>query len=297
MLFFVSIGMLVNPHYLAAHWGQVLVLSALIIVGKSALTAVTVFALPHPVHTALDVAAGRAHIGEFSFIIGQSGLALGLLTPDQYSLILAGAIVSITVNPLLFRSIAPIERWLKTRPALWKILDRHGIVDAPRPSAMTGHVVIIGSGRVGRHIAEMLGRENIPRLIVESDPFILTKLQALQIPVLYGDATNSEILRHAGLKQARLLVITVPDYVSALAMVATARNCAPEIKIIARASSWDGGRRLLAAGVQTIVRPELEGGVELLRQTLQDLRFSDAETGALIELARQEAMGVDPHLR
>lgn len=294
VLFFVSIGMLVNPHYLAEHWGQVLALSALIIVGKSVLTAITVFALPHPVHTALVVAAGRAHIGEFSFIIGQSGLALGLLSQDQYSLILAGAIVSITVNPLLFRSIAPIERWLKARPTLWRLLDRHGIVEPPRPSAMSDHVVIIGSGRVGRHIAEMLGRENIPRLVVESDPFIMSKLQARHIPVLYGDAANSEILRHAGLSRARLLVITVPDYVSALSMVATARSCTPDIKIIARASSWEGGRRLLAAGVQKIVRPELEGGVELLRQTLQDLDFPDEETRPLLELARQEGMGVDP---
>jgi CPA2 family monovalent cation:H+ antiporter-2 len=294
VLFFVSVGMLVNPHYLALHWGKVLALSALIVVGKSLLTAVTVFAMPHPVRTALVLAAGRAHIGEFSFIIGQSGLALGLLSEDQYSLILAGSIVSITVNPLLFRSIEPVERWLKTRPSVWRVLDRHGIVEPVRPSAMQDHVVIIGSGRVGRHIAEMLGRENVSRLIVESDPFILSRLQALHIPVLYGDAANSEILRHAGLGQARLLVITVPDYVSALAMVATARNCAPGIKIIARASSWEGGRRLMAAGVQKIVRPELEGGVELLRQTLQDLDFSDDETASLIDTAREEAMNVDP---
>jgi len=297
VLFFVSIGMLVNPHYLMAHWGQVLALSALIIIGKSVLTAATVFALPHPVHTALVLAAGRAHIGEFSFIIGQSGLALGLLTQDQYSLILAGAIVSITVNPLLFRSIEPIQRRLRTWPAVWRLLDRHGLVEPPRPAAMQDHVVIIGSGRVGRHIAEMLGRENIPRLIVESDPFILSRLQALKIPVLYGDAANSEILEHAGLERARLLVITVPDYVSALAMVATARGCAPDVKIIARASSWEGGRRLLAAGVQKIVRPELEGGIELLRQTLQDLEFADEETAPLIEAAREEAMGVDPNAR
>jgi CPA2 family monovalent cation:H+ antiporter-2 len=297
VLFFVSIGMLVNPHYLLAHWGQVLALSALIIVGKSVLTAVTVFILPHPVHTALVLAAGRAHIGEFSFIIGQSGLALGLLTQDQYSLILAGAIVSITVNPLLFLSIEPIQRRLRAWPSVWRLLDRHGLVEPPRPAAMQDHVVIIGSGRVGRHIAEMLGRQNIPRLVVESDPVILSRLQALQIPVLYGDAANSEILEHAGLERARLLVITVPDYVSALAMVATARSCAPNIRIIARASSWEGGRRLLAAGVKKIVRPELEGGIELLRQTLQDLEFADDETAPLIEAAREEAMGVDPRLR
>jgi CPA2 family monovalent cation:H+ antiporter-2 len=295
VLFFVSVGMLVNPHYLLAHWGQVLALSALIVVGKSVLTAVTVFAMPQPVHTALVLAAGRSHIGEFSFIIGQSGLALGLLTEDHYSLILAGSIVSITVNPLLFLSIAPIQRWLQSRRGLWKILNRHGLVEPPRPAAMTDHVVIIGSGRVGRHISEMLSRQNIPRLVVESDPEILTKLQALNVPVLYGDAANSEILEHAGLAQARLLVITVPDYVSALAMVATARSCAPDVKIIARASSWEGGRRLLDAGVQRIVRPELEGGIEMLRQTLEDLSFNEDETDALVHLAREEAMGVDPN--
>jgi CPA2 family monovalent cation:H+ antiporter-2 len=294
VLFFVSVGMLVNPHYLAAHWTQVLALSALIIIVKPALTALTVFVLPHPVHTALVLGAGRAHIGEFSFIIGQSGLALGLLTEDQYSLILAGAIVSITVNPLLFRSIAPIERWLRARPSLWRRLDGRGLMDPSRPSEMRDHVVIIGSGRVGRHLAEMLGRENVARLVVESDPFILSKLRELNIPVLYGDAANSEILRHAGLAHARLLVITVPDDQSALTMVATARACASGITILARASSWEGGRRLLAAGVKRIVRPELEGGVELLRQTLRDLQFPDDQTDTLVDLAREEAMGVDP---
>jgi CPA2 family monovalent cation:H+ antiporter-2 len=297
VLFFVSVGMLVNPHYLAAHWDKVLILSLLIVVGKYVLTALTVFALPHPVHTAIVLAAGRANVGEFSFIIGQTGLVLELLTEEQYSLILAGAIVSITVSPLLFRSVDRVEHWLRRWPRVWSVIDRHGITPPPRPSAMRDHVVIIGSGRVGRHIAEMLGRQNVPRLIVESDPAILSKLQSLQIPVLYGDAANSEILQHAGLRAARLLVITVPDDVSAHAMVATARKYAPNIRILSRASSWQGGRRLLAAGVAQIVRPELEGGVTLLRQTLEELNFSDEETDALAETAREEAMGVDPNAR
>jgi CPA2 family monovalent cation:H+ antiporter-2 len=297
VLFFVSVGMLVNPHYLAAHWDQVAILSLLIVAGKYVLTALTVFALPHPVHTAIVLAAGRANVGEFSFIIGQTGLVLGLLTEQQYSLILAGAIVSITVSPLLFRSVDRVEAWLRRWPGLWRVIDRHGITPPPRPSAMRDHVVIIGSGRVGRHIAEMLGRQNVPRLVVESDPGILSKLQSLKIPVLYGDAANSEILQHAGLGAARLLVITVPDDVSAHAMVATARKCAPNIRILSRASSWQGGRRLLDAGVAHIVRPELEGGVTLLRQTLEELNFSDEETDALAETAREEAMGVDPNAR
>lgn len=291
VMFFVSIGMLVNPSYLMAHWGQVLAVSVLIVIGKAVLTSLTVFAMPHPVHTALVLAAGRSQIGEFSFIIGQSGLALGLLSPDNYSLILAGAIVSITVNPLMFRLVPTVERGLRSFPALWRVIDRHGVVPPEPLSTMRDHVVIVGSGRVGRHLAEMLGRQNIPRLVVESNPTVLVKLQSLQIPVLYGDAANSEILRHASLPHARALVITVPDDVAALAMVEAARKLAPDVRIVARASSWEGGRRLRAAGARRIVRPELEGGVEIVRQTLIDLDFSAGEAQQLADDVRHEDAG------
>jgi len=285
VLFFVSVGMLVNPSYLVAHWTLVLVLSIFIVAGKALLTAVTVFVMPHPVHTALVLAAGRSQIGEFSFIIGQAGLGLGWISPEQYSLILAGAIVSITVNPMMFLLIGPTERWLRTFPSLWKVLDRHGIAPLP-PASMRDHVVIVGSGRVGRHLAATLGAQNVPRLVVESNPHVLRKLQALSVPVLYGDAANSEILQHAALPHARSLVITVPDDASALAMVKAARELAPNLRILARASSWNGARQLLDAGVQHIVRPELEGGVEMVRQTLIDLEFDGAEAQELADAVR-----------
>ncbi len=190
----------------------------------------------------------------------------------------------------MFRLITPVERWLQRAPALWRVLDRHGAAAPPPPSAMRDHVVIIGSGRVGRHIAEMLGRQGVARLVVDFNPNVLARLQALKIPVLYGDAANSEILQHAALPHARALVITVPDDTAALVMVEVARRIAPDIRILARASSWDGGRRLLAAGARHIVRPELEGGVEILRQTLLDLDFSIDEAQQLAETARQEGL-------
>ena len=285
VLFFVSVGMLVNPSYLAAHWTQVLVLYLFIVAGKALLTAVTVFVMPHPVHTALVLAAGRSQIGEFSFIIGQAGLGLGWISTEQYSLILAGAIVSITVNPLMFLLIGPSERWLRSFPSLWKVLDRHGIAP-PLPASMRDHVVIVGSGRVGRHLAATLGEQNVARLVVESNPHVLRKLQALHVPVLYGDAANSEILQHAALPHARSLVITVPDDASAVAMVKAARELAPNLRILARASSWHGGRQLLDAGVQHIVRPELEGGVEMVRQTLIALEFDGEEAQELANSVR-----------
>jgi CPA2 family monovalent cation:H+ antiporter-2 len=190
----------------------------------------------------------------------------------------------------MFRLIDPTERLLRRAPPLWRLMDRHGVIEPPKPAEMSDHVVIVGSGRVGRHIAEMLGRQEVPRLVVESNPFVLAKLRQMKVPTLFGDAANSEILEHARLDAARLLVITVPDDVSAMMMVEAARRIAPTLRILARASSWDGGRRLLAHGASQIVRPELEGGVELLRQTLRDLSYPDDRAQEIVDLAREEAM-------
>lgn len=294
VLFFVSVGMLVNPEYLRAHWDQVAVLSALIVFGKSILAALLSFAFPYPARTALVVAAGLSQIGEFSFIVGQTGFALGLLDETQYSLILASAIVSITVNPGMFRLIDPIERLLKRWPGLWALLNRHGPAPSRPADAMARHVVIVGCGRVGRHIADVLGKMDVPRLVVEADVSLLARLHQLGIPVLYGDAANSEILSHAGLERARALVVTVPDDTAALLIAVAARRLAPSLRVIARASTWAGGRRLAEAGVNEVIRPELEGGIEIVRRTLIGLDFPESAVRRYTNIVRQEDLGALP---
>jgi len=290
VLFFVSVGMLVNPHYVLEHWSQVLAVTAVVVVGKGVVCAAICFVLPAPVRTSLVVAAGRSQIGEFSFIIGQAGLGLGLLTQTQYSLILAGAIVSITLNPLVLRLVAPAERAIKRRPRLWQRLNRD-VVDPPPPAdTLNNHVIIVGCGRVGRHIAETLGRIKIPRIVVEADPQRLVRLRELGVPVLYGDAANSEILEHAALSRARALVITLPDDAAAIMVVMTARSEAPNLRIIARASTWDGAARLLKAGANDIVRPELEGGIEIVRRTLIDLDIPFKDVQRYTDLVRREGL-------
>ncbi len=289
VLFFVSVGMLVNPAYLVNHSAEVLTMSALIVVGKSVTTVMGAVLFPYPARTSLIVAAGRSQIGEFSFILGQSGLALGLISADQYSLILAGAIVSITLNPLMFKLIDPVEQQLRRWPSIWRLLDRSTDHGVPPPKGMAGHVVIVGCGRVGRHIAEALGRLQIPRLVVEADPARLKKLHELGVPVLYGDASSSEVIEHAGLDRARALVITLPNDAAALAVVATARR-ASKLRIVARASTWEGARRLKAAGADDIVRPELEGGVEIVRRTLLDLDLPVRDVQRYTEIVRREGL-------
>ena len=288
VLFFVSVGMLVNPSYVVEHWRQVLILSVLVVIVKGAVSAIIGFVSPYPARTALILGAGRGQMGEFSFIVGQAGLALGLLTTNQYSLILAGAIVSITINPLMFRLVEPAERWLQRFPTIWRILNREGAA-APLPAeTLTGHIVVVGSGRVGRHISEVLTQLGVPRLVVEADPTRLKKLQSLGVPVLFGDAANSEILRHAGLERARALIVTLADDVAATSVVLSARAQAPELHVITRASTWHGARLLREAGADDIVRPELEGGVEIVRRTLLDLDLAIEDITRYTDLVRRE---------
>jgi len=291
VLFFVSVGMLVNPHYLASNWREVLVWSIFIVVGKSLITAASGFLFPYPARTSLVVAAGLSQIGEFSFILGQAGLSLGLIDSSQYSLLLAGAIVSIAVNPLMFKLVGPTERVLKRYPRVWAALDRPRDEAQPSREELTDHVVIVGCGRVGRHIAETLGRLKIPRLVVEADPARLDKLRTLGVPVLYGDASSSEILDHAGLSRARVVVITLPDDAAALAVAETVKKNAPNLRMVARASTWDGARRLKAAGIQDVVRPELEGGIEIVRRTLLDLDLQVSDVQRYVDAVRQDGMG------
>jgi CPA2 family monovalent cation:H+ antiporter-2 len=294
VIFFVSVGMLVDPRQILEQWERVALIAILVVVVKGVLSGLIAMAFRCTGRTVLVAAAGRGQIGEFSFIIGNSGLTLGLLDQSQYSLILAGAILSITVNPILIRLVEPAERWLKRR-GWWTRLDAVARASAGLPDPepdIANHVVIVGCGRVGRHIAEALGRLGIPRLVVEADPIRIDKLRSLGVPVLYGDAGSSDILATAHLDRARALVITLPDDAAALAVVATARKHAPAVPIVARASTYEGARRLKADGSNHVVRPELEGGVEIVRRTLLDLDLPVREVQRYTDLVRREGLGV-----
>ncbi len=288
VLFFVSIGMLVNPIYLFNNMGHVLALTALIVVGKSIMTLLLGFLFPWKARTALVVASGLSQIGEFSFILGQAGIALGILDRDQYSLILAGALLSITVNPLMFRLINPTEKLLRKFPRLWKTLDHHRPEPPTVEEKIEGHVVIVGYGRVGRHIINLLEQIKIPSLVIDSDAERVDELSRRGIPTLYGDASNSEILTHAGLEHARALVVAGPDESSSGLVVAAARDLAPDLPIIARATTEEGINHLAQLGAQDVIHPELEGGLEIVRHTLLNLGFPLHEIMQYVDAVRND---------
>ncbi len=289
VLFFVSVGMLVNPVALWASAGQVLALTALIVFGKALFTMMLGFVLPASGRTMLVVSAGLSQIGEFSFIVGQSGLALGVLSQEQYGLILAGALLSIVINPLLFKVVPLAERTLQRLPMLWKWLERGTPAPEPLAHGMKDHVVIVGYGRVGEHIISVLDRLGVPHLVVEVDAARAAAFQQRGIPTLFGDAANSEILTHAHLQQAQALVVTIPDETAAELVVTAAHDIAPNLPIIARSATLGGVRRLAERGTKAVIQPELEGGLEVVRHTLLALAYPMAQVQQYIDAVRNDA--------
>lgn len=292
VVFFVSVGMLVDPMTLWENAGEVLLMSALIVVGKAFTTMLLGIFLPAGPSTILVVAAGLSQIGEFSFIVGQTGLALNMITHEQYSLVLAGALISIVINPFLYRLVEPAERKLKTWPLVWKLLSwrSEAVQEAFEPlPEMSGHVVIVGAGRVGSMLLRVMIRLELPCLLVESDHIRGQKYQEKGVPVLYGDASNSEVLDYANLDKARFIIVTVPNQSACEVIVAAARSISPEVPVLARAGTADGVQRLARLGAREVIHPELEGSMEITRHTLLGLGFSFERVQQFVDSVRREA--------
>ena len=273
VLFFVSIGMMVNIHYLEQNVIELVLLVLLVTIGKYLVTLLMGIFIRRPARTFLVVAAGLSQIGEFSFILGQAGIALGLLGQNEYSMILAAALLSIAVNPLMYSTIKPVEQFLRKRPRFWRLFDRHS-GEFEMPERMSDHVVVIGFGRVGQHIVNVLVELGIPLIVVDSDLERVEKLMERNIPALYGDAGTSEVIFHAHLTTARLLVVTTPEEAATDIIVSDARSVAPDLHIVARGASDVGVSQLYELGANYVIHPELEGGLQILRRTLLELGYS-----------------------
>lgn len=274
IIFFASVGMMVNPVTLASHVGELIALVALIMVGKWLINMVLGVVLSAGLHSTLTVAAGLAQIGEFSFIIGQTGMGLGILTAEQYTLILGGAVVSIALNSFAFKLIDPIERWMRKHARLAALYERRVRQFEEPSSDVRDHVVVVGYGHAGRCVTEVLKNLDIPCLVVERELETAEEAEADGLCVLVGDAANSEFLAHAHLDAARVLVIAGGGDAAAEAIAYEARLFAPGLHIVTRAEDEDGLKALAAAGANEVVRPELEGGIELMRHTLIDLGYT-----------------------
>ena len=240
VLFFVSVGMLLNPEILWQEPLKLLIVVAIILVGNMAAGIAFVLLCKYPLSTALTVAVSLAQIGEFSFILAGMGLAMNLIPNEAYSLILAGAILSIAINPFLFNSIAPVLVWARKRSHLARKLDERLdplslLPTTVNQSLLHKQVVIVGFGRVGKSVHEKLKQQKIPCLIAEKDRGLVEDLRKQNIPAVSGDAADPFVLIQAHIARAAVLVIATKDSIDVSKMVETARTLNPEITIFIRA--------------------------------------------------------------
>ncbi|HEY4090120.1 MAG TPA: YbaL family putative K(+) efflux transporter [Luteibacter sp.] len=246
VLFFVSIGMLFNPHVLVQHPWLVLAACFIIIVGKSAAAFAIVRMFGRPTKTALTIATSLAQIGEFSFILASLGVSLGLLSAEARDILLAAAIVSILVNPLLF---VVLDRWVAKHDS-----------DAPdeHPS-MRGHTVLVGFGRVGRRVFAELQAAGTPVLVIETDEDAVRELRGQgTADVVIGNAAAAPVLAEANLAAARALIVAVPDPFEGGQVVRAARALRPDLPIVARAHSVECVNHLAGLGASEVVYGEQE---------------------------------------
>ncbi|MCP5360152.1 MAG: YbaL family putative K(+) efflux transporter [Steroidobacteraceae bacterium] len=281
VLFFVSVGMLFDPSIVMREPLAVLAVLAVILVGKSVAAFVIVLAFGYPARTALTVSAALAQIGEFSFILAGLGIALGLLPTEGRDLILAGALLSITLNPLTFAGIGPIMAWLEKQPRLLALLEsRHrrraaAVSSGPVPSTLENHAILIGFGRVGSTIGRELHRHGTSLVVIEHEHRLLAPLVEQGIPVIEGDASLPRTLESAGLHRARLLVIAIPDGFQARRVLEIARAARPDLDVVVRAHSEPEMERLESMGVGLAVMGERELAVRMLSYACASLGVAE----------------------
>ncbi len=274
VLFFVAVGMLFDPSILVHQPLRVLVVLLIIIVGKAFFAFLIVVAFRYPLRVAFSVSASLAQIGEFSFILAALATSLGLLPPDGSSLIVAGALLSITLNPFVFHALEFVERWTRGSSGVARLLERPAGALADLPPTidaekLRGHVVVVGHGRVGGLICDGLARRGVVHLVIEENREEVERLRARGLPVIYGDATRPGILEVARVEHARLLVLATPEPVQTRVMLDNALRMRPGIATIVRTHSEDERERLQARGATRVVVGERELAEAMLRRTLE----------------------------
>jgi CPA2 family monovalent cation:H+ antiporter-2 len=274
-LFFVSVGMLINPQTLLTQAGLVTLLSAVVIVGKVGIVAVIVLALGLPGRVAVLTGLSLAQVGEFSFVLARLGVEDGAIPSTVFDLTLATALVTIVLTPSLMRAGPFLIGVLQRAPLIGTLF-----VDPVEPAQVEGlshHTVICGYGRVGRELSVALEARGLRFLVIEYNPLIVRELRERGIPVVYGDAANPFVLEHAFLDRAVLLAVLVPDAHVAEAATRAARLMNRRLDVVARAVDVQDVERLHRAGAAEVVQPEFEAAIEVIRHALRRYGISGME--------------------
>ena len=295
VLFFVSVGMLFDPSILVREPLAVLATVFLIVFGKSLAAFAIVLARGYPIVTALTVSASLAQIGEFSFILAALGVSLGLLPPEGRDLILAGAILSITLNPLVFAGIDPAANWIKARPKLLSWLERptgfETLPDRDKGPSLKDHAIIVGYGRVGSDIVDVLKEQGLAFVVIDQDRRRVEDLRKRGISAVYGDATAPGVLEAAGVASARLLILALPPSYQKRQILTLARDLNPGIDTVVRTHRASELAYLKTQGIGFAIMGTREVSLGMLGYTLTSLGLSPERAEAVVKAARLSGDG------
>ena len=288
VVFFVAMGMLIDPDVFAERPDLVFGFAAVGVLLKVLVITPAALAFDYPARAALLAGLALGNMGEFSFVLATTAEEEGVFDVALSHALLGAVLVSIAVSPLLFRAQGPITAALGRLPAGARLTGRALEVHIPDPAQLVNHAVICGFDDAGREAANALAARNFRYLVVEEDPTWIRWLSARGIPCILGDPALPAVLEQTGLDKARVLLVTVRDPLQAEACVALARDMNPRLDIIARASDWESYARLMRIGASRVVQPEFEAGLEFARHTLQRFGLTSGEIAAVLSGRRRE---------
>jgi monovalent cation:H+ antiporter-2, CPA2 family len=287
-LFFVSLGLIADRQYIFSHVSEIAIVVVVVILVKFVISSAITRFFGYGHKAVLMVGTGLISIGEFSFILALMGKDAGIFSADFYYLIIAAAIITIFITPFVFSLNSFLYRWMSQKQWFSQRLTRTDPELHTQALELSHHAVICGYGQVGRRIAEVLEKQNLSYLVIELDPNAIAELRAQGVPCIYGDASNPEILKHAGLDKARVLLCTIPDYVAAELTVRNALKINSRLDIVARVHRDIDGEMLKDAGVTELVLPFFEGSLEMIRHTLHRFGMSSTEIQYILNKLRED---------
>ncbi len=286
-IFFVSMGLLVDPAVIRDDPALVGGIAAALVLAKLPLTALPVALLGYPPRVALLVGLALAQGGEFSFVIARLGVEEGVISDELNAAILMAVLLSIAVSPLIYQAGPGLLVWLEQRPAFSRLFPQVS-VELLSSEALDQHVIVCGYGRVGRELVRELSQRNFRCVVVEPNPLLIDELRRLGIPHVYGDAANPVVLDACAITRARVLAITVPDPAAAQLTLTHAKRINPRLDVIVRGLGVEDHQRLLGAGASEVVHPEFEAGLEFVRHTLHRFGVDSTQVQAVLARRRRD---------
>jgi CPA2 family monovalent cation:H+ antiporter-2 len=287
LLFFVSVGMLIDPGYALNHPGRVGAAVLMIFLGKAVILGLLTRVFGYVNMAPWIVALGLSQVGEFSFVLARMGVSSGQLSKGSYDLALTCTVLTMAFSPIVSRMALPLGRAVRARQ---KTAPVTAPMEVPK-NVPERHLIVGGYGRSGKAAARVLQSAGVPLVVVELDYSLYGDVGRDGHNGVWGDITSEEVLHGAHAQNARILLITIPDPATIRLCVERARHLNPQIVVIARAVREHHVAELHRLGVEVAVQPEFEGGVEMVRQALVRCQCSSETTADLLAGVRKEYYG------